>query len=112
MKIILMKQESYFPTAPIAKVVPFDIFDEDLFAGIRDAIDCETVNVKCLDIDGVDYAFFTDDEALSKDTPVPTLYIDEDTVLYGDVAIFTNINDFIVIQCIFITVNANHVDSP
>ena len=47
-------------------------------------LDCSLVSCTQIQIDGQYFDVWSDDEALLKDNPVPTLYINDDLVIFGN----------------------------
>ena len=50
-------------------------------------IGCSCVTCTVIEIDGKRFDVWSDDEALLVDNPVPNLYIDDDTVIFGNLLI-------------------------
>ena len=50
-------------------------------------IGCSCVTCTEIEINGKSYDVWSDDEALLVEKPVPTLYIDDDTVIFGNLLI-------------------------
>ena len=50
-------------------------------------IGCSCVTCTAIEINGKSYDVWSDDEALLVDNPVPNLYIDDDTVIFGNLMI-------------------------
>ena len=51
---------------------------------MRKIIDCQIVTCTEIEIDGKKYDIWSDDEALLVDNPIPTLYINDYLVLFGN----------------------------
>ena len=50
-------------------------------------IGCSCVTCTAIEVNGKKYDVWSDDEALLVDNPVPNLYIDDDTVIFGNLLI-------------------------
>ena len=60
---------------------------------MRQIIKCQYVTCTQIDIDGKNYDVWSDDEALMIDKPIPTLYINDDLVLFGNLIFATSDNE-------------------
>ena len=64
----------------------------DHLQGYYKLLDCDTITMVDVDIDDHEYSIVADDEGLMKAMPTPTLYINDDLVLFGSVC-FVKIGD-------------------
>ena len=53
-------------------------------------LDCHHVTCTQIEIDGKNYDIWSDDEALLTNNPIPTLYINDDLVLFGNLIFATS----------------------
>ena len=58
-----------------------------------DILDCHHVTCTQIDIDGRNYDIWSDDEALLTSKAIPTLYINDDLVLFGNLIFSTSDNE-------------------
>lgn len=63
------------------------ISPDNVLKDLRDILNCELVTCTEIKINGKLFAIYSDDEALLKENPEPNLYIDDDLILFGSVAI-------------------------
>lgn len=66
----------------VAYINPADTLSE-----MYKIIGCSCVTCTAIEINGKSYDVWSDDEALLVDNPVPNLYIDDDTVIFGNLLI-------------------------
>ena len=66
---------------------------ENTLKAMWDILDCHHVTCTQIDIDGKNYDVWSDDEALMIDKPIPTLYINDDLVLFGNLIFATSDNE-------------------
>lgn len=66
----------------VAYINPADTLSE-----MYKIIGCSCVTCTAIEINGKSYDVWSDDEALLVDNPVPNLYIDDDTVIFGNLMI-------------------------
>ena len=66
---------------------------ENTLKAMWDILDCHPVTCTQIDIDGKNYDVWSDDEALMIDKPIPTLYINDDLVLFGNLIFATSDNE-------------------
>ena len=59
----------------------------DTLSEMYKIIGCSCVTCTAIEINGKSYDVWSDDEALLVDNPVPNLYIDDDTVIFGNLLI-------------------------
>ena len=88
MRLLLAKQTGTFFWAPRVSLSIVEIRNDkekDRLEEYYRHMDCDCIDLVCVEIDGHDYDIICDDEALLKGNPVPTLYISEDQVLFGSV---------------------------
>lgn len=69
-----------------------EIDSENILDEMYKIIGCDVVDLVEIKVEGKFYDVYCDDEFLLKDNPVPTLFIDNETVLCGNL-IFTTRND-------------------
>ena len=60
---------------------------EHILKDMYEIIGCSCVTCTEIEINGKKYDVWSDDEALLKSNPVPNLYIDDDTVIFGNLLI-------------------------
>ena len=63
-----------------------DIDDADKLGGYYRYLDCQCIDMVAIDVDGHPYDVVCDDEALLRHPLVPSLYISEEQVLFGNLA--------------------------
>ena len=63
---------------------------ENTLKAMWDIIDCHCVTCTQIKIDDKFYDVWSDDEALLTDKPIPTLYINDDLVLFGNLIFATS----------------------
>ena len=63
---------------------------ENTLKAMWNIIDCHCVTCTQIDIDGKNYDIWSDDEALLTDKPIPTLYINDELVLFGNLIFATS----------------------
>ena len=66
---------------------------ENTLKAMWEILDCHHVTCTQIDIDGKNYDVWSDDEALMIDKPIPTLYINDDLVLFGNLIFATSDNE-------------------
>ncbi len=66
----------------VAYINPADTLSE-----MYKIIGCSCVTCTAIEINGKSYDVWSDDEVLLVDNPVPNLYIDDDTVIFGNLMI-------------------------
>lgn len=93
MRMLLAKQTGPFFWAPQVHFLIVRIkANEDKLRAYYKYLDCACIDLACVEIDGYEYDIICDDEALIKGNQVPTLYINEDQVLFGSL-LFCKVND-------------------
>ena len=70
-----------------------EIDTENTLQEMYKIINCDLVTCTEIEINGKFYDVWSDDEALLKDKPVPTLYINDDLVICGNLMFATNDDD-------------------
>ena len=88
MKAFALIQDGIMFAIPHVTGAVVDIPDDDHLKGYHKVIGCHRVDLYCVEIDGIEYGIYFDDEGLFTGNPIPTLHINEDVVLFGTV-IFT-----------------------
>ncbi len=63
---------------------------ENTLKAMWEILDCHHVTCTRIEIDGKNYDIWSDDEALLRDKPIPTLYINDDFVLFGNLIFATS----------------------
>ena len=63
---------------------------ENTLKAMWEILDCHHVTCTQIDIDGKNYDIWSDDEALLRDKPIPTLYINDGFVLFGNLIFATS----------------------
>ena len=71
-------------------IFPRIIYIENSLKGLRDAIGCKCVTCTEIEVEGKKYDLWSDDEALLGDNPVPTLYLNDDLIIFGNVIFAKN----------------------
>ena len=71
-------------------IFPRIICIENSLEGLKEAIGCPFVTCTEIEIEGKKYELWSDDEALLNDNPVPTLYLNDDLILFGNVIMAKN----------------------
>ena len=71
-------------------VIPHIKTMENSLKGTYKIINCTHVTCTQIEIDGKFYDVWSDDEALLIDKPIPTLYINDDLVLFGNLIFATS----------------------
>ena len=60
---------------------------ENTLKGLREIIGCRCVACTEIEVAGKNFDVWSDDEALLKDNPVPTLYLNDDLILFGNLVL-------------------------
>ena len=60
---------------------------ENTLKGLREIIGCRCVACTEIEVAGKKYDVWIDDEALLNDNPVPTLYLNDDLILFGNLVL-------------------------
>lgn len=63
------------------------ISPDNVLKDLREILNCELVTCTQIKISGKLFVIYSDDEALFKENPEPNLYIDDDLIFFGSVAI-------------------------
>lgn len=63
------------------------ISPDNVLKDLREILNCELVTCTEIKINGKLFVIYSDDEALLKENPEPNLYIDDDLIIFGSVAI-------------------------
>ena len=84
LKVFTLKYEER--TNSISPSVAY-INPADTLSEMYKIIGCSCVTCTAIEINGKSYDVWSDDEALLVDNPVPNLYIDDDTVIFGNLLI-------------------------
>lgn len=63
---------------------------ENTLKAMWEILHCHHVTCTQIEIDGKNYDIWSDDEALLTDKPIPTLYINDDLVLFGNLIFATS----------------------
>ena len=63
---------------------------ENTLKAMWEILDCHHVTCTQIEIDGKNYDIWSDDEALLRDKPIPTLYIKDGFVLFGNLIFATS----------------------
>lgn len=82
---ILLKQESSDFSRPETHVLTYNINPDRKMDGYCRAVDCLAIDMFPIEISEKKYFAITSGNALSVDSPVPTLFINDDLVLFGNV---------------------------
>ena len=85
MKTVLLKQESTKFDAPKARVLPYDVDEKNLVDGYCRGIECKALDIIPITIANKVYSAVVDGEILMSENPIPTLYVDDGLVLFGNV---------------------------
>ena len=73
---------------PTTKTIfPHVLFIENTLEGLRKIIGCRCVACTEFELEGKSFDVWSDDEALLKENPVPSLYINDNLVLFGNLII-------------------------
>ena len=86
---LLLKQESSDFSRPEIHVLTYNINPDRKMDGYCRAVDCLAIDMFPIEISGKKYFAITSGNALSVDSPVPTLFINDDLVLFGTVLLAT-----------------------
>ena len=92
MKAFALIQDGIMFAMPHVTGTVVDIPDDNHLKGFYETIGCDCVDLVCVEIDGIEYDVFCDDEALLKYNPIPTLHVNDDVVIFGSL-VFTKGND-------------------
>lgn len=65
-------------------IFPRVICTENTLEGLREVIGCHYVTCTEIKVEGKYFDVWSNDEALLCDNPVPTLYLNEDLILFGN----------------------------
>ena len=63
------------------------ISPDNVLQDLYKVLNCELVTCTKIEVDGKRFDVYSDDEALLKDKPAPNLYIDDDLIIFGSVAL-------------------------
>ena len=76
----------------IKAIIPHvrEIYAENILQEMYKIINCDLVTCTEVEVNGKYYDVCSDDEALLKDKPVPTLYLNDDLVICGNVMFATS----------------------
>ena len=71
-------------------ILPIVKYIDNSLTGLLNAIKCQHVTCTQIDIDDKFYDIWSDDEALLADELVPSLYINDDLILFGNLIFATS----------------------
>ncbi len=92
MKALLMKQIGQGFLGSHVRVSPIEINDNDKLHSYYKHLDCDMITVVTIEADGHEYDIIADDEGLLHGNPAPTLYVDDDVVIFGSLC-FTKVDE-------------------
>lgn len=92
MKSLLMKQIGHGFLGSHVQVSPIEIDDNDKLHSYYEHLGCDMITVVTIETDGHEYDIIADDEGLLHGDPAPTLYVNDDVVIFGSLC-FTKVDE-------------------
>ncbi len=92
MQVLLVKQlgQNFLDSHEVLSIETIE--DNNKLQGFYDLIGCRTIEMPDVEIDGHWYCAVCDEEGLLVNAPVPTLYINDEQVLFGNL-VFCRIDE-------------------